>query len=79
MRPSFYQSSLRAWYNSATKDKVREIVIFLDLNRNGVPGNSTQPDLEEAAINVIRSLSRNDRVINMHYYMYMLLGTTGSM
>ena len=52
----------RAWFNTVTEAKPREIVIFLDLNEQGIMGNSSRAELRDVAIKVVRSLGTMDKV-----------------
>lgn len=46
-----------------TQTQEKELVIFLDLNDQGLTGNSSKTELREAALNVIRSLAPNVKVL----------------
>ncbi len=52
----------RAWFNTATEAKPREIVVFLDLNEQGIMGNSSRAELRGVATSVVRSLGTMDKV-----------------
>lgn len=53
---------LMSWYNTATEQRDREIVIILDLNEKDISGKSSASDLRDAAFSIIESLTRNDKV-----------------
>ena len=55
----------RSWYNAVVYNGMKEIVVFLDLNQQGINGNSSDSLLRESAINVILSLSIKDKVMIM--------------
>ena len=52
----------RSWYSRSTLEP-REVVIFLDINTNGLNGPSAVNELKDAAINLIESLEPRDKVI----------------
>ena len=56
--------SLRPWYTRATiENRQREIVIFLDLNADGL-SESPVDQLSQAALNVIDSLNGDTDKVN---------------